>query len=199
MQLQQCGAAGHAAGPVDTEHRQVLSIRNTGRACQPLRERLDLLLAPCAALRELYVQQLDISDAACLDLPVIATSCPALRVLVLHVRTQDFQKVSSAWFAGALYLLSITAFRACMEHAHVSHSPADGQHYFAARLSDISDVRRPRHLAKERVSCPVLRVLISIPDLESDQLMLRYCAQTCCKLYRTARNQHNWQAITAAK
>ena len=93
---------------------QVLSLRNTGRACQPLRERLDLLLAPCAALRELYVQQLDISDAACLDLPVIATSCPALRVLVLHVRTQDFQKVSSAWFAGALHLLSITAFRACM-------------------------------------------------------------------------------------
>ena len=93
---------------------QVLSLRNTGRACQPLRERLDLLLAPCAALRELYVQQLDISDAACLDLPLIAALCPALRVLVLHVRTQDCQEVSPARPAGVLFLPSITAFCAYM-------------------------------------------------------------------------------------
>ena len=93
---------------------QVLSLRNTGRACQPLRERLDLLLAPCTALRELYIQQLDISDAACLDLPLIAALCPALSVLVLHVQTQNCKEVSPARPAGVLCLPCITASCACI-------------------------------------------------------------------------------------
>ena len=62
---------------------QILSLCNRLSGSYPLPERLDLLLAPCAALCELYI--LLMHKAAQLDLPAIAAACPALRVLVLSV------------------------------------------------------------------------------------------------------------------
>ena len=62
---------------------QVLSMCNRVGDCFPLREGLDQLLAPCAALRELYLVHTYTLEP--LDLPAIAAACPKLRVLVLHI------------------------------------------------------------------------------------------------------------------
>ena len=65
---------------------QVLSLLSAdGGNSEFLRERLDLVLAPCASLRELYILQSFLDSRAPLGLPAIAASCPALQVLVLHV------------------------------------------------------------------------------------------------------------------
>ena len=70
---------------------QTLSLCNRLSGCYPLPERLDLLLAPCAALSELYILLMHKSEQ--LDLPAIAAACPGLRVLVLSVLVHRTQTV----------------------------------------------------------------------------------------------------------
>ena len=79
LQAEECSFAAASALPASL---QVLSIMN-GYFSHV--KRLELMLAPCAALRELYLRQFCNCDADALDLPLIATSCPRLRVLVVHV------------------------------------------------------------------------------------------------------------------
>lgn len=57
-------------------------------------------LQSCAALRELYILQTKVEPQSAqnfLDLPRIATSCPALRVLVLHPVMERAQEVNHSW------------------------------------------------------------------------------------------------------
>ena len=93
LQAEQCS---FEAVPTLPASLQICSLRHWGREHPPLRGRFDLLLAPCAALRELHILQCTLSDDASVDLPAIAASCPALRVLVLHVSMERGPGVSAA-------------------------------------------------------------------------------------------------------
>lgn len=73
---------------------QVLSLLSGDGKADILRERMDMLLAPCASLRELYILQSFLDSGAPLGLPALAASCPMLRVLVLHVFTATEPGVS---------------------------------------------------------------------------------------------------------
>ncbi len=77
LQAEQCSFAAASALPASLQVFSSSSLTLNGR--------LDLLLAPCAALRELYIHLWALEGAALVDLPLIAASCPALRVLVLHI------------------------------------------------------------------------------------------------------------------
>ena len=82
LQAEQCSFDTVSTLPASLH---VLSICNRLGFSQLLRDRLHLLLAPCAALRELYLLGATPCTAATLDLPLIAAACPALRVLVVSV------------------------------------------------------------------------------------------------------------------
>ena len=89
---------------------QRLSICNRLSHHTFLHERLDLLLAPCAALRELSIVLT--YKIAPLDLPAIAAACPELRVLVLHY------VIISPW-KGSPEVVSPSCAPACMDEALV--------------------------------------------------------------------------------
>ena len=93
LQAEQCNFETVDALPSSL---QICSLRHWGREHPPLRGRFDLLLAPCAALRELHILQCTLGKGASVDLPVVAASCPALRVLVLHVFMECAPGVSTA-------------------------------------------------------------------------------------------------------
>ena len=84
LQAKQCSFKSVAALPASL---QMCSLSGgDGQVWDiPLRKRLHLLLAPCVALRELYILHFILCGGASLDLPLVATSSPALRVLVLHI------------------------------------------------------------------------------------------------------------------
>ena len=94
LQTEQCTYDAVSTLPASLH---VLSICNRPDAqeglpgIRPLRDRLHLLLAPCAALRELYLLQATPCRAATLDLPLLAAACPALRVLVVYVSILGIQ------------------------------------------------------------------------------------------------------------
>ena len=90
LQAKQCSFAAVPALPASL---QTYSLRNWDRKAPGLLERLHLLLAPCAALRELRISFYNLFRAASLDLPSVAATCPALRVLVLHVLTASHRGV----------------------------------------------------------------------------------------------------------
>ena len=117
---------------------QTLPLCNRQDYCYPLLERLHKLLAPCAALCELYI--LHTANHKVLDLPAVAAACPALRVLVLHVLDHRPQTVSPSCTPACTFNTQDAVWDCLV--------PPDGWTML---------VCRPLRLAQERLSCPGLR------------------------------------------
>lgn len=139
MQAEHCTFDAVAALPASL---RIFSLWNGMGHHHKNYNRLDMLLAPCTALRELYILQCTLCRPASLDLSLIAACCPALRVVVLHVLREVGQEVSvhlhsSMHWPGSL----VVALYAC-------HCASDILPMY---------VRRLFHSATGTVSCPTLR------------------------------------------
>ena len=84
LQTEHCSLASTAALPASL---QVLSLRDDPIG-YTVHTRLELLLAPCRALRELYLLECNVSNVGLLNLPAVAACCSALRVLGLQLYVQ---------------------------------------------------------------------------------------------------------------
>ena len=99
LQAEQCSFASVPALPASL---QVFWLCNGLSVRHPQPESLNKLLAPCAALRELYILQYRSFKPVPLNLSVLTTACPALQVLVLHYDTcydevKPYLQSSASW------------------------------------------------------------------------------------------------------
>ena len=169
LQAEQCSFDAVHALPASL---QVLSLRMGTTNVRPLREGLGLLLAPCAALRELYVLQYARCRAASVDLPSIAAACPVLRVLVLHVHLEascEHEVSSSLQSSMRLPGMPVAALfgtpgMPCLMHSH--------------RVT--LRVHRPFRLARERLCYPSLRCLFSSTTTLYSPIVVSRRLTSCC-------------------
>ena len=159
LQAEQCRFEDVPALPASL---QMCSLRSWELDCPYPLDRLHLLLAPCAALRELYILRVTLSGAALLDLPSIAATCPALQVLVLHVLMED-QRVSPCP-ASCTTMQSSCCF--VLARSSCGSPSARRQFHHACAQAD--------PFGKGEVVLPRLEVLIIVnTGMETDDLLLR--------------------------
>ena len=167
LQTEKCSFRSVAGLPASL---QILSLWKRLSDRHLLQARLDLLLAPCAALRELYL--LHMYTSAVLDVPAIAAACPELRVLVLRVVVErvlsppcrlacfgcDRQGCCRPVICGDCWVARI-------EHPDKCYPPVQ-----AAAC------------ASQEGYLPHLEVLVLSDVVVPDMLLLRWVGQTSCYL-----------------
>ena len=137
-----------AVPPLSTS-LQVLSFRHGMETSGPSHTNVAALVAPSAALRELYILGVKLRASNVLSLPLVAAACPLLQVLVVHVCLETGQQVSLSLHSSMQRLSTATA--ALML---VCGSPG---------ICLQSCVRRTYRWARERVLLPRLRSWCSTP------------------------------------
>ena len=164
MQLWRCACA--AGLPAD-----LLAAELAGLSLEYLHE----LLAPCAALRELYILNFTQYDGTFLDLPSIAAICPVLQVLVLYVDTEvEGPGVSPCTTACTTMQTSCSSV---LDRSSCASPSAWRQDHHACAQAN--------PFGKGEVVLPRLEVLIIVnAGMEPDDLVLRCGAPSLARICR---------------
>ena len=93
LHAEQCSF--NAVPPLPTSLR-ILSLRHEMGTSAPFHTSIAELVAPCAALCELYLLEMTLGSSNVLILPLVAAACPLLQTLVMHVSLEESEWVSLA-------------------------------------------------------------------------------------------------------